>query len=415
MIYSTTTFTKWTLLICVLLQLLSLRRCNSQSVCIPNCVCMWKGGKQTVECIDNNLNRLTSIPASLSPDTQVLDMAGNNIQVLEDAQFVKVKLLNLQKLFLRGCGLRRIEVEAFIKLQNLVVLDLSNNLLAAVPSAAFRYPVSLRRLNLNRNPITKLEAGSFSFLKALNELELRNCQIETISDRAFRGLESLQFLKLDGNSVKTLRGVALLPTKSIRAIDLHENPWSCDCHLQTLIEVMRQKNVHVNVPPICMGPPRLYKKPWDRVSLKSFACEPKVLDSSATYQESIVEGSNITLECHVTGDPDPTIVWVHRGKQLTNRTEIGSTDEFYSISEFGNIDKTGALFIPYLRLQDSGRYACVADNIAGKAFRNFTLLVLSHTVEVETIVNQDNPPANKVEESPPKVRIYHQLIQIILS
>ncbi|CAM1319825.1 kek1 (predicted) [Pycnogonum litorale] len=387
----------------VIMNLLCNHRCLSQSVCYPKCVCMWKNGKQTVECVEIGLNK---IPTTLSSDTQVLDMTGNFIKTLSDNQFINANLLNIQRLFLRKCQLHRIESEAFKKLQNLVELDLSVNMLPAIPSPSFRHCVSIRRLVLNNNPISRIEASAFAHLTSMVALEVRQCQLEAISNRAFVALDKVEFLKLDGNRLQTLHGKAMLPMKSIRGLDLHDNPWNCDCQLQTLLKLIRKGKIPINVPTVCMGPPRLYKKRWSSVDINDFACEPKVIDSSSTYQEGILEGSNITLLCEVKGDPAPKIYWSHKGHKVKNQTEVDGMYDSYVVYETGTLNKRSTLFIPYLRLEDSSRYACVAENIAGKVSRNFTLIVLANTVEVETIRNKDDSdvhiPPDKGSFFPPK-------------
>ena len=47
--------------------------------CPEECVCMWKSGKETTECINRDRD---AIPEGIEPSTQVLDLRGNNIRVL---------------------------------------------------------------------------------------------------------------------------------------------------------------------------------------------------------------------------------------------------------------------------------------------------------------------------------------------
>lgn len=83
---------------------------QQQSTCQTVCACKWKGGKQTVECIDRHL---IQIPEHIDPNTQVLDMSGNKLQTLSNEQFIRANLLNLQKLYLRNCKIGEIERETF--------------------------------------------------------------------------------------------------------------------------------------------------------------------------------------------------------------------------------------------------------------------------------------------------------------
>ena len=77
--------------------------------CPEVCTCKWKGGKQTVECINASLS---SIP-SLEAGTQVLDLSLNYLPTLRTDTFSKHNLTNLQKIYLPRCSLRILEVHTF--------------------------------------------------------------------------------------------------------------------------------------------------------------------------------------------------------------------------------------------------------------------------------------------------------------
>ena len=91
-------------------------------------------GKRWVECRDKGQ---ISIPEKVDIETQVLDLSGNNLQILPREVFSRRGLLNLQKLFLSDCKLGQIDPTAFRGLTNLVELNLSGNLLTSVPTATF--------------------------------------------------------------------------------------------------------------------------------------------------------------------------------------------------------------------------------------------------------------------------------------
>ena len=78
-----------------------------------------------------------SIPEKVDIETQVLDLSGNNLQILPREVFSRRGLLNLQKLYLSNCKIGQINPTAFRGLTNLVELNLSGNLLTSVPTATF--------------------------------------------------------------------------------------------------------------------------------------------------------------------------------------------------------------------------------------------------------------------------------------
>ena len=78
-----------------------------------------------------------TIPDTIDIETQVLDLTGNNLQILPKEIFTRHGLVNLQKLHLAYCKIGQIDPAAFRGLTNLVELDLRGNLLTTVPTATF--------------------------------------------------------------------------------------------------------------------------------------------------------------------------------------------------------------------------------------------------------------------------------------
>ena len=91
-------------------------------------------GKRWVECRDQSQ---ISIPDQIDMETQVLDLSGNNLQILPREVFARHGLLNLQRLHLADCRIGQIDQTAFRGLTNLVELNLAGNLLTSVPIATF--------------------------------------------------------------------------------------------------------------------------------------------------------------------------------------------------------------------------------------------------------------------------------------
>ena len=74
----------------------------------------------------------------------MLDISGNKLQFLQVDAFRRAGLLNLQRIYIHGSGLRQIDSGAFNELINLVEIDLSDNQLQAVPTTAFKATPFLR-------------------------------------------------------------------------------------------------------------------------------------------------------------------------------------------------------------------------------------------------------------------------------
>lgn len=94
-----------------------------------------------MECENKNLSAL---PEGIYAPTQVLNISGNRLGVLPRDVFRGAGLLDLQRIYVRNSRLRQIDPLAFNELINLVELDLSDNLLTAVPTNAFKSTQFLR-------------------------------------------------------------------------------------------------------------------------------------------------------------------------------------------------------------------------------------------------------------------------------
>ncbi|CAB4062449.1 unnamed protein product [Lepeophtheirus salmonis] len=184
--------------------------------CPPGCVCMWKSGKESTECINQSKN---SIPTGIEPSTQVLNIRGNSIKVFEDNIFLQLGITNLQKIFCSYCSVREIQPRAFRRLTNLIELDLSENVLKEIPTESWKYTKALMKLNLSGNPIKLIRAGAFKRLTFVTNLYLAHCEIETIEAEAFTSLEALLELKLENNRLNYIQGAGLFP-RSLHHIEM---------------------------------------------------------------------------------------------------------------------------------------------------------------------------------------------------
>lgn len=348
--------------------------------CPISCVCKWKGGKQTVECVNKNL---ITIPDGIDPGTQVLDFSGNNLQTLQKQRFERLNLINLQKIYLAKCKLVKIDDRAFAGLTNLVELDLSENLLATIPTQTFSDYPSLMRLTLNDNPIKIIRNYAFHELSYLGTLEISHCEIETIEEEAFTGLSNLEWLKLNGNRLTNIRGTDSLPL-TLHGIDLHHNRWVCDCRLMELHNWLLNFKIPHAIDPKCTRPPKLASRTIKSIKMEELACLPDI--SPTTLYLEIGEGKNVSLLCKVTATPEAQISWWFQGQLLQNDTTIAPGFHLLYYIEEGTIDKRSELFIYNTNREDNGTFICAAENSAGKSLSNYTIRVIVKEEPVVVVV-----------------------------
>lgn len=364
------------LLICGCLMQIS----SASGSCPSVCNCKWKGGKETAECTDKGL---ISIPENIDPATQVLDISNNNLQILPREIFRRSELLNLQKIYLRDCRLGQIDRAAFAGLTNLVELDLSHNLLTSIPTSCLNELPSLRDLILTSNSIQKIDEKAFAPVPHLVKLDLSNCGIQTITPKAFEGLQSLHMLKLNGNKLSDLRAKTIETLGKLRGIELHDNPWVCDCRLRAAKIWLTDNNIPFTVAPVCAGgPERVIQHSFAELGVDEFACKPEM-----GVMNRIIEagaGENASITCRAAGIPSPRISWYWNGRALNNNSMHNAHQRVY-IFEYGVSEKRSTLVLTNAQETDSSEFYCVAENPAGTTEANFTLHVSLRAAGIRTL------------------------------
>ncbi|XP_025410497.1 leucine-rich repeat-containing protein 24-like [Sipha flava] len=292
--------------------------------CPSVCSCKWKGGRRTVECADR---ALITVPTGVDSDTQVLDLSGNNLQILPNQTFARAGLANLQKVYLRNCRIGQIDETAFRGLTNLIELDLSNNLLTSVPTYVFRDIPFLRELSVARNPIQKIEARSFADCPGVVKVDASHCGLQSVAGLAFEGVTRLETLRINDNRLTELSATVLESLNKLRSIELHDNPWVCDCHLRPMKLWLSGNNVPYNQPALCAGgPERLSGKPLMELDVEDFDCRPDVRVESR-YVEA-TEGDNVTVRCRVEPGSMAHIAWYLNGRRLQGLGPVTPTGSY---------------------------------------------------------------------------------------
>lgn len=337
--------------------------------CVPSCKCIWVSGKKTAECKRQNL---TEIPESLSMEIQHLDLTGNYISHLPDRAFTRVSLDNLQKLVLRECGIKAVNVAAFSGLRIVIEIDLSANRIRQLHRGTFDETERLRVLLLNQNRLERLDDELFHDLKFLQKVELSDNHLVRIGLSAFRNLPGLLTLTLDGNNLQHLNLKSFDNLTKLGSLELRKNPWNCDCHLKEFRDLAMERKLYTR-PTSCEQPPALAGRMWDEIESDEFACAPRI-ESIGSMQVGDPGSGRAQLWCRAQADPRPQISWVHRQRVLGNGTKRhASSDKSYLLQVAGD---WANLTIPELLMSDKGEYICIAKNFGGSVERNVSLLVL---------------------------------------
>ncbi|XP_053616157.1 uncharacterized protein LOC128678573 [Plodia interpunctella] len=349
--------------------------------CQRPCDCRWQSGNKAAICSNSSLKM---IPANLSSDIQILDLTNNNLIQLQQEAFKKVGLSNLKKLFLRECNIEVINKAAFVTLAIMIELDLSKNRIRYLHPDTFKGTEKLRLINLSNNFIDKLEDGIFRNLKFLQKVEVSSNRIARIGTKTFVNLPQLKILRLDGNNLSHMKPETLMALRNLSGLDLHNNPWRCDCNLQTFRDWVITHNLYTP-PTACAEPQSVKSKLWNELDSANFACRPTILEP---IRDTIIRSydDNVTLSCKVVGNPNPEVVWKFNGKVIETRL-FGELR--YVISENTmDLIRWVNLTIVHVRYSDRGNYTCIAENPGGKDEKSL-MLVLSKYGGIGTIAGMD--------------------------
>ncbi|XP_076839255.1 uncharacterized protein LOC143484434 isoform X2 [Brachyhypopomus gauderio] len=185
----------------------------------------------TLSLFQNQLNCVPTAIRNMST-LEILDLSCNSISILTYSDFSSLTNLkklhvyknpltslehtfqNLQKLmevFISSC--RLITLKGYFKtgLQNLEILDSSENKLNIIHAGDLESLQNLTELHLNDNQIRSIQEGAFRGLHNLRLLNLQSNQITKTSMRmsVFSGLPKLKVLKLNNNHISYLNQESL--------------------------------------------------------------------------------------------------------------------------------------------------------------------------------------------------------------
>ncbi|CRK99841.1 CLUMA_CG013144, isoform A [Clunio marinus] len=155
------------------------------------------------------------------PKLQMLDLSGNQIEILQDDVFKD--LTSLELLQLSYNKIENINERNFNGLGNLELLELGHNQLQILNNDTFRQLSSLYHLRLTKNSIKHIEENSFNGLGKLTTLHLDHNQLDKLDFDIFAPLSSLQYLNLVQNNIKHIDGNVSQKLEKLEELNLNYN------------------------------------------------------------------------------------------------------------------------------------------------------------------------------------------------
>ncbi|RXG51070.1 Immunoglobulin domain and leucine-rich repeat-containing protein 2 [Armadillidium vulgare] len=322
----------------------------------------------------NELTNLSSNSFEGLNDLKQLDLSRNpSILQLSSNFFSNTK--NIQLLDLSATNIDAFQEQWASETEgcnNLQILDLRKTNLTNVNEGVLK-------IDLSNNPyLWRIEHGAFSNLKALLVLRLNNCpKLYDVEEEALNGLSSLQELHFQNSGIKVLP-YSITKLKSLALLNIEGNSLFCNCYAHWLPNYLIESENNSKWKGIdkinCIdGKTRTPQE--IAINIEKLGCSEVKSYTESNQWVLAHSGQSALLECNVTGNPQPKIIWqtadhhLHvydksmglspwMGHQITEAITVAKSE---SEGKF-QVLRSGQLLIKNVNRGDVGRYRCFAFN-----------------------------------------------------
>ncbi|XP_040266482.1 amphoterin-induced protein 2 [Bufo bufo] len=329
---------------------------GAPGVCPPACIC----ASDIVSCTNRNLS---IVPRTIFKFIRKLDLSYNKIGFL-DPDWFPVMFDKLHTLILHHNTISSISSGSFSTLRNVKYLDLSSNHLRTLSNPVFQELKMLEELLLYNNQLTNIDSGSFGGLHKLQKLYLGDNELSHFPLDLYVGrnkLSELVMLDISHNSLQTVpvQDISLISARQLSGIYLHENPFACDCQLNTMLNFWYRKRFA----PV-MDFKSYYTCSFPSESKKQHLLQENFINcSESTVNESFYAfgllyevqiGERLVVHCDSKiVDKDTQFIW---------RSPEGKILQPEKKTEHFRVFINGSLEIEEAQIVDSGIYSCMAIN-----------------------------------------------------
>ncbi|MEE6480743.1 hypothetical protein FKM82_012662 [Ascaphus truei] len=332
---------------------------GATGACPSACIC----ASDIVSCTNKNLSL---VPRTIFKFIKRLDLSYNKIGFL-DPDWFPVLFDKLHTLILNHNTVSSISTGSFSTIPNVRHLDLSSNHMRTLSNPVFQELKMLEVLLLYNNQITHIDPGAFGGLHKLQKLYLSRNSVTHFPMDLFVGrskLAELELLDISYNNLQTVpvQQISLVAARQLSGIYMHENPFFCDCPLNSMLNFWYRRH---------FSPIVDFKNEYSCVlqsdpksSTKHFLIEESFLNCSAgtvngsfhafglLYEAQVGERLVVHCDSRII-DSSTQFIWVSPDDRILEPDT--KTDHFH-------VFYNGSLEIEDAQIEDSGVYSCIAIN-----------------------------------------------------
>lgn len=174
------------------------------------------------------------------------------------------------------------------------------------------WPEDINHLLLARNRIQVLRDNTFSNFRNLKSLDLQQNEISRIEENTFSGLSKLTTLLLQHNRLQVASEDILIPMPQLRYLRIHDNPWRCDCQLDSLVRFIQvPSNRNIGNYAKCAEPTAFWGRKLKKLEADQL-CTPQQENVEIPQLENEkvpapIQQSDATTLCHTYMHPVPRL------------------------------------------------------------------------------------------------------------
>ncbi|XP_053943587.1 toll-like receptor 7 [Cuculus canorus] len=188
-----------------------------------------------------------------SHSLQILEFRGNRLDILwmdGNARYVSFfkNLTSLEQLDISFNSLSFIPPDVFKAMPpELKILNLTNNRMKSFHWGSLTYLKKLVTLDLSNNLLTAVPRELSNCSSTLEELMLRNNLIQHLSKHFLRGAFKLKYLDLSSNKIEMIKKSSFPENviNNLRVLLLHGNPFKCNCDAVWFVWWINQTQVTI--------------------------------------------------------------------------------------------------------------------------------------------------------------------------